>query len=115
MGDLTKNFSKHEFECPCCGESKISMELVTLLQEARDEIGDSITITSSYRCPEHNKEEGGAKKSQHLLGTAADVVVNRTTPDYVYQYLDDKFSDKFGIGKYKTFVHFDIRKKRARW
>tara|TARA_R110000823_G_C15952958_1_gene502548 strand:- start:23619 stop:23966 length:348 start_codon:yes stop_codon:yes gene_type:complete len=115
MGNLSKNFSTQEFECSCCGETKINLDLVNLLQEMRDELEESIVITSSYRCPEHNAEVGGAKKSQHLLGTAADIVVRSCSPDYIYQYLDNKFPDKYGVGKYKTFVHIDVRDKKARW
>jgi uncharacterized protein YcbK (DUF882 family) len=115
MTRLSNNFSTHEFECSCCGDTKINMELVNLLQEMRDELGEVIHITSSYRCPEHNAEVGGAKKSQHLLGTAADIVVRSCSPDYIYEYLTNKYPNKYGIGKYKSFVHIDVRSKRARW
>lgn len=115
MGDLTNNFSKSEFECDCCGETKINMELVNLLQDMRDELEAPIHITSSYRCLKHNTLVGGAKRSQHLLGTAADIVVERCTPDFMYQWLDNKYPDKYGMGRYISFVHIDVRKRKGRW
>ena len=55
MGDLSKNFSRSEFECSCgCGFDDVSVELVELLQEIRDEIEEPIAITSACRCKEHN-------------------------------------------------------------
>lgn len=112
---LSKNFSEKEFACSCCGETKPSMELVNLLQEMRDELEEPITITSSYRCKKHNAEVGGAKHSQHLLGTAADIQVKGCTPAFIYEYLDNKYPDTLGIGKYKTFTHIDVRPTKARW
>ena len=46
------------------------------LQPLRDHIGKPITISSGYRSSELNKKIGGAKKSQHLHGLAADIHVD---------------------------------------
>jgi uncharacterized protein YcbK (DUF882 family) len=35
-----------------------------------------IRITSGFRCFTHNAEVGGAPKSQHLLGIAADIITD---------------------------------------
>ena len=85
MGDLTKNFSKQEFEChgeDCCGHSApIARNLLIGLQLLRDKVGP-ITVSSGFRCNTHNAREGigGAKNSQHILGTAADVSAEGYTP-----------------------------------
>ena len=115
MGDLSENFSKSEFECSCCGDTKISDELVEVLQGLRTELEEGVTITSSYRCTKHNAEVGGAKRSQHLKGTAADIVVKGCTPAFIYEWLDKKYPDKYGLGKYKSFTHIDVRTSKARW
>lgn len=116
MGDLSNNFSRGEFACKCgCGFDDVSLELVGLLQELRDEIKEPIIINSACRCKDWNEQVGGVKKSQHLLGTAADIVVRACTPDYVYQHIDKKHPDTYGIGKYKSFVHIDVRKRKGRW
>lgn len=112
---LSKNFNEEEFACSCCKETKINTELVAVLQKLRDVFGASVTITSSYRCPKHNAEAGGAKKSQHLLGTAADIIVKGFSPALVYQYLDRTYPDCYGLGKYNTFTHIDVRTSKARW
>lgn len=46
-----------------------------ILQPLRDHIGKPITISSGYRSKKLNKKIGGAKKSQHLHGLAADIHV----------------------------------------
>lgn len=116
MGDLSGNFSREEFSCGCgCGFDDVSEELVDLLQELRDELEEPVTITSACRCKEHNASVGGAKRSQHLLGTAADIQVKGCTPAYVQEWLLKKYPDSLGIGKYKQFTHVDVRKGKARW
>lgn len=44
-----------------------------LLDPLRDAIGSPLTVTSGYRCPELNAAVGGAPRSHHLRGMAADV------------------------------------------
>ena len=74
MGDLSRNFSRHEFACKCgCGEAEVSPFLIEVLQRLRDILGVPITVTSGRRCTAHNAAVGGAKNSQHLLGLAADI------------------------------------------
>lgn len=113
---MTKNFSKSEFNCKCgCGFNATPQELADVLQNLRDELGAPITVTSASRCESHNRKVGGSEKSQHLLGTAADIVVSGVSPLEVYSILDSKYPDKYGIGKYNTFTHIDVRSKKARW
>ena len=44
-----------------------------VLQPIRDAWGDSIIVSSGYRCPELNKKVGGATNSDHRFGSAADI------------------------------------------
>ena len=118
MGDLSKNFSRHEFECRCCGRAEINQRLVDALQELRDLAGLPVRVTSGYRCPEHNQAIGGATRSQHLLGTAADIVVRGMIPAEMYRLAEDiEAFHNGGIGVYpdKGFIHVDVRDRRARW
>lgn len=116
MTKLSDNFSSEEFECKCgCGFDEVDKELVDVLQSLREALEEPITITSACRCPEHNKAVGGSPRSQHLKGTAADIIVKGCTPAFIYNYLDNLYPDKYGIGKYKSFTHLDVRSKKARW
>lgn len=110
---LTENFTLAEFACRCCGAAKIDPELVRKLQQLRDRIGKPITITSGYRCPAHNKAVGGAANSQHLYGTAADIVVKGMSPATVADHAE--VIGFGGIGRYAGFTHVDTRATKARW
>ena len=72
MGDLTRNFSKNEFECPCCGIDWIDRKFVQKLQDVRDQLEIPMIVNSGYRCEQHNLDVGGVPGSYHLKGTAAD-------------------------------------------
>lgn len=117
MGDLTKHFSRVEFECKCgrCDTDTVDAELMLVLEQLRMALKRQITVNSGIRCSEHNHDISGSPKSQHLLGKAADIVVASSSPTEVYNYLDMLYPSKYGIGKYKTFVHIDVRQKKARW
>lgn len=110
---LTKHFNLREFQCRHCGQVKVDSRLVNKLQMFRYIVGQPITITSGYRCPTHNKAVGGAPKSKHMEGIAADIRVEGMTPKQVAELADK--AGFTGIGIYKNFVHLDIRPNKARW
>jgi len=112
---ISRHFHRDEFECSCgCGFDVVDKKLNDILEDVRQTFG-AVSINSACRCKSHNESVGGSKKSQHLLGKAADIVVDKTTPKRVYQYLDTKYPDAFGIGSYDTFTHIDVRNFKARW
>ena len=122
---MTKNFKQSEFDCKCGCEMPEDVlanvtKLANQLQYVRDNVAMPIKINSGYRCQAHNKSVGGSENSQHLLGKAADIVINGLDPVLdTYDYLDDLILTgeilQGGIGMYKTFTHYDIRKTKARW
>ena len=44
-----------------------------VLDPARELLGIPITVNSGFRCPSLNRAVGGAKRSYHLYGRAADL------------------------------------------
>jgi hypothetical protein len=70
----------------------------------------AILINSWYRDSVYNNRIGGVSGSMHLTCGAADVVKPGFTPDEVADILEGHpDSAQFGIGRYKTFTHIDIR------
>ena len=113
---LSKNFKVSEFKCNDGSDTVlISDKLVDLLQNIRDHFGAAVTINSAYRTESYNKKIGGATKSQHVKGTAADIVVKGATPLEVAQYVEHIMPDSGGIGVYQSFAHVDVRTNRSRW
>ena len=113
---LSKNFKVSEFKCNDGSDTVlISDKLVDLLQNIRDHFGAAVTINSAYRTESYNKKIGGATKSQHVNGTAADIVVKGATPLEVAQYVEHIMPDSGGIGVYQSFTHVDVRTSRSRW
>jgi len=112
----TRNFKISEFRCKGSGKlPKNGMDntLLLKLERLRYNLGNKpITINSGYRTPAHNKRVGGASKSQHLYGKAADIVVKGVSPSRVYAAADKLFN---GVGKYNTFTHVDTRGYKARF
>ena len=123
---MTKNFSLKEFNSKDGSKmpSDVYLNIVKLvgqLQFLRDYTGRAITVNSGYRSPEHNSKIGGSLSSQHLLGKAADITIEGLKPAEVYRLIDELIDMGLmlqgGLGLYekKGFVHYDIRKTKARW
>lgn len=113
---LTPNLKVEEFACRDGSDViLISEELVTLLQKIRDHFKRSMEICSGYRTESYNQKVGGAAKSQHMLGMAADIAIAGISPLEVAQYAEFLQPASGGIGVYPTFTHVDVRAGRARW
>lgn len=113
---VAKNFRVKEFACQDKSDPIfISSELVEVLQDVRNYFGRAVSINSAYRNPTHNKKVGGVVNSYHLYGMAADIVVGGVPARNVYNYLCSKYPDKYGVGRYETFTHIDVRPIFARW
>jgi hypothetical protein len=46
---------------------------------------------------------------------AADFRIEHTPPRIVQDYIDEHYPDKYGMGYYRDFTHFDVRRRKARW
>lgn len=124
MAKITTNFRLEEFNSKCGRPIPNNVlpniiELAKNLQVLRNAVNKSISITSGYRSPEHNAKVKGAKDSQHVKGTAADIKVAGMTPKEVALVIDGLIEKgkmkQGGIGIYPSWVHYDIRGTKARW
>lgn len=115
MGDLTKNFSRYEFACPCCGADNISETLVERLQRVRDAIGVAVVVTSGVRCAKRNEAIGGVKGSAHVpvdlrdgdgvVGHGVDIACDSGVMRYRILKHAPKHFQRIGVGK--DFIHLD--------
>ena len=118
---IAVNFQYKEFDCHgsgCCSTTIIDEKLVAYVQQIRDHFGKPVTITSPYRCETHNKRVGGATKSYHMQGKAADIVVQGVSSREVAKYAES--IGILGIGLYETsadgyFTHIDTRTTKSFW
>lgn len=120
---LTTNFSLSEFNkrnynVPTDVLRNL-IELAKNLQVLRDEVNKPIKITSGYRPAELNAKVGGASKSRHITGQAADFKIEGYTPKQVAAIIEKLIAagkmKQGGIGTYSTWVHYDCRNSKARW
>ena len=120
---LTTNFSLNEFNkrnynVPTDVLRNL-LELAKNLQVLRDEVKKPIKITSGYRPAELNAKVGGATKSRHITGQAADFKIEGYTPKQVAAIIEKLIAEgkikQGGLGTYSTWVHYDTRGTAARW
>lgn len=114
---ISKDFNLQEFECTGKNHRHVRVDekLVEKLQELRNILKTPLIINSAYRCPERNKQVGGAENSQHLYGKAVDVSIENidASIETIAEIADELGFD--GIGLYNTFIHLDVRGSKARW
>lgn len=122
---LTKNFNSKEFDCK--DGTKVpekfllnAKEVADNLQVLRDYLEVPVSITGSgYRTAKHNKKVGGAKFSQHLTASGADINAKGYEPKQLAEVIELLIlkgkMKQGGIGIYPNFVHYDVRGTKARW
>lgn len=117
--DDIKYFKKSEFKCKCgkCGgfPADPDEKLVRTLDTIRAHFGVPVRVNSGIRCKTHNANVGGASGSQHLYGTAADIVIRGITPKQAAAYAETLLPNTGGIGIYSWGIHVDVRKTKSRW
>lgn len=110
------NFAVKEFACKDgSDEIKIDSKLVIMLQQIRDHYNRPVIINSAYRTPAYNKKIGGAARSQHIYGKAADIAINGIEPLNVAQYAEVECKYIKGIGLYTWGDHVDTRATKSYW
>jgi len=77
---------RSEFACSCCGQLPFDYDADSIIEPFRELFaafatirmawGRPITITSGYRCINHNHAVAGEEHSAHLYGLAFDLAVS---------------------------------------
>ena len=114
-------FDTKEFACkdgsPSTWPTVVNPQLIELCNRIREAYGRPIVVNSGYRSEAHNAKVGGEKNSLHVLGQAADLAPLKKDMDWLpfLHQLALNLNPRGGVGLYDTFVHVDIRGKKARW
>jgi hypothetical protein len=112
-GELTKNGNRLPTDEKTVGNIK---KLIEALEDVREFFGGNpITVTSGYRPPAVNRRVGGASHSRHVVGDAADFIIQGVSPAKVNRELNDWWGSRGGLGSSSVFTHLDCRGYRARW
>jgi len=118
----SEHFSKRELDCHCGCDAPLAVEqnltaLAMTLEKLRDELGGTpLHVNSGYRCPAYNRKIGGASRSQHMEGKAADLSGRQVTPTDIKNAATTVNALLHGgIGLYPTFCHVDIGPGPRRW
>ena len=106
MGDLSAHFSKGEFRDHRTGQLVgPDRRLVEVLERIRGLTGRPLRVVSGYRSRSTNDAVGGARRSQHLYGRAADIPGGTCTVDQAIA------AGARGIGHRRGDVlHVDVRR-----
>lgn len=111
---LSPHFTEAEFRCKCdkCQtlDCTILMMLVKALEHLRVIVDKPVHVHCGFRCVDHNTKVGGAKKSYHLSGMAADIHVEGYTSEALASIL--RRIHIGGVGVYPWGVHVDVGPKR---
>lgn len=110
------NFKVVEFACKDGSDFlKVDSPLVFMLQKIREHFNKPVIINSGYRNAAYNKKVGGASRSQHIYGKAADICISGVDPLEIARYVESECELIKGIGLYTWGVHVDTRTTPAKW
>ena len=93
--------------CSCgCNTKGMEPAFLDLMDQIRHSIGEPLTVTSGYRCPDHNdKVSSTSRTGPHTTGRAIDIKA-----DSRLRFLLIEAAIKQGItriGVAKSFIHLD--------
>jgi hypothetical protein len=77
-----------ETACKCACGLNVTSEFLFKLNEIRSAYGKPIIVLSGARCQAHNKSIGGALKSAHIEGVAADLMRSSALRSFLEANLD---------------------------
>jgi len=94
-------------------------KLANQLQVLRGAINRPVYVNIGYRPLWWELKQGRSGNSKHVKGKAADIRVKGLEPYLLASVIENLIARgemlQGGIGIYSGWVHYDIRKTRARW
>jgi uncharacterized protein YcbK (DUF882 family) len=114
----SKYFKIAEYDCQCknaqCEGKGVELDskLLAIMDKIREKYGAPVSVTSGWRCPDHNKAVGGAANSTHMSGKGVDI----TAPDIEKLYkicLEQAGLTGIGDGRKKGFIHIDVKPSKV--
>ena len=116
---LSPHFSHYEIACRCgCGFDMVSPRLLGLAEKVRECLNEPMIVHSVCRCPDWNKKNGGASRSQHMFGRAMDFHCKNMPPIDVYRRIlaaeaEGLLPELGAVLLYNWGVHIDIRPRKG--
>jgi len=120
FGDLSTNFWKWEFRCPClkCRRKKVrvsslllfKLEMMIMIIDRGLNFHKPVIVLSGNRCEEENKRIGGFPGSEHIPdpdGEASDIKVKGTEPIKLGLIAEEVGGLRIGIAKWG--IHVDVK------
>lgn len=115
LGDLSTNFWKWEFRCPCkkCRRKKVRVSSLLLFKLEMIKIyfgGKPVIVLSGNRCEEENKRVGGHPNSAHIPKPdreGSDIKIKGIKPIDIGLAAEKIGGMRIGIAKWG--VHLDTR------
>lgn len=110
MGDLSPHFDSSEFRDKRDGHyHRPPQALIDVLERIRALTGKPLPIISGTRSRRSNRLVGGARRSRHLVGDAADIPAGHATPEQAIR------AGATGVGELRGWAtHVDVRPGKAR-
>lgn len=102
------HFEPSETQCRCGCGSDITPEMLTKLNKIRDGYGKPISLTSGRRCEKHNIKIGGAPRSSHISGMAADLVRTPELAKYIIDNLEKLDLRMESLDQTPNWIHIDL-------
>jgi len=94
-------------------------KLAYQLQVLRDYRNRPIRVNISYRPLWWELLQNRSGSSKHVYGMASDIVMKNVSTEQTYKDIEYLITNgdmlQGGLGLYNTFVHYDIRRTKARW
>jgi uncharacterized protein YcbK (DUF882 family) len=91
------------------------LAVVKIADEARHRLGKPLKINSGFRSVAYNRAIRGAANSLHTKAAALDLSGSPVTLHRILTEMRREGLFRGGLGRYKTFVHVDVRGKNADW